>query len=63
MSRPNANKYNKIRSRLIAKGYSLAGWARENGHPVTTVHLAARGLRNGIKAVAVRRDLEAFLNE
>ena len=60
----NANKkYQRLKEGLIQRGTNVVRWAAANGYPVTTVYGAARGLRAGIKAVKIRRALEAFLNE
>jgi hypothetical protein len=52
------NNYQNLRAALIAKGTNLSRWARSQKLPPTTVYLAARGLRSGIKATRIRKQLE-----
>ena len=61
---PHATKngYAKKRSGLIARGFTVRGWAMQNNFPVGSVYLALQGLRNGPKAVAIRRKLEEYIN-
>lgn len=51
-------EYAALRAALIGQGTNLARWARKNRYPLTTVYLAARGLRSGIRATAIRKHLE-----
>ncbi len=55
-------KYHGMRAELIARGSSLAAWARRNKYPLMTVYGAARGERSGKKAKQIRKELEAFIN-
>lgn len=52
--------YQHLRAALIGKGDNLSVWARRRGYPLTTVYLAARGERSGIKATRIKRELEDY---
>jgi gp16 family phage-associated protein len=54
----NASKnYQRLRSKLIARGFTLRSWALKNGFPPNTVYGAARGQRSGVKATLIRNRL------
>lgn len=63
MSAKVKRNYRDLRARLIEKGTTLSGWAREYGYPLTTVYGAARGERSGVKATHIRKQLEALAFE
>jgi hypothetical protein len=48
-------KYAQLKADLVARHTSLRRWALENGVPVGTVYLSARGLRNGPRARQIRK--------
>lgn len=56
-------KYNQIKSRLIERGVTLRSWALQHHFPVGSVYNAAKGLRRGVRATRIRKQLERFLNE
>lgn len=57
----NANTfYDRVRNGLLESGFTIRSWAMKHGHPVSTVHGAARGTRDGIKARRIRRQLQTF---
>lgn len=56
---PNT-KYDRLRSRLLLQGYTIRSWALKHGHQPNTVYQAAKGKRNGVKSVPIRRQLEEF---
>lgn len=63
MSRPATDKYQRVRGALLFKGLSLRAWARGRGYNPSTVYMAARGERSGVKAARIMRDLEEFCSE
>jgi hypothetical protein len=54
-------EYSDLRASLINRGTNLRQWAAQNNYALTTVYAAARGSRNGIKSVQIKRKLEAFI--
>lgn len=52
--------YQQLRARLIHKGTNLSRWAKSHGYPSTTVYLAARGERGGVRAVHIKKELEEY---
>lgn len=56
-------KYASARAKLVRRGKTLRSWALENKYPVGSVYNAVRGIRNGPRATAIRRQLKDFLNE
>jgi len=63
MSHDNSSgNYHSIRSALLRRGTNLRRWAILNGYPVGSVYLAAKGLRHGVQAHAIRRDLTKFID-
>jgi hypothetical protein len=59
----NKEEYAALKSKLIRKGTNINRWAAQHGYPFTTVYDAAKGVRAGIKAIKIKRQLEAFANE
>lgn len=57
------DRYTTIRARLVAKGTTLAAWARHRGWPVTTVYDAARGTRKGPMSEQIVRALQEAIGE
>jgi hypothetical protein len=56
-------EYHGLRAKMVARGTSLAAWARKRRYPLMTVYGAARGERDGKRAKQIRRELESFLHE
>jgi hypothetical protein len=57
----STTNYIKIRNGLLENGFTLRAWAMKHGLPYTTVHGAARGDRDGVKARRIRRQLERYI--
>lgn len=49
-----------MRARLIERGTNFKRFAEERGLPASSVYEAAKGLRHGIKAVKIKKELEAL---
>jgi len=60
MSQKANKNYVVLRNSLLEQGFTLRSWALKHKLPVTTVYGAARGERHGIKAVRIRKQLEAL---
>ena len=63
MERLATKKYTDLRASLLRKHCSLRSWAIEHHFPLGSVFHAAKGSRVGPKSLAIRKALEAFLNE
>lgn len=53
-----SRRYRDLRSRLIARGYTLRSFAITHGYPYPTVYNAARGDRHGVKTLKIAQHLE-----
>jgi len=58
---PASKNYHQLRSALLQRGTNLRRWAVRSGYPVGSVYLAAKGLRHGVQAHAIRRALSQFI--
>lgn len=45
------------------RGTNLKRWAEQHNYPLTTVYLAARGDRAGIRSVEIRNQLLAYVGQ
>jgi lambda repressor-like predicted transcriptional regulator len=66
MARPQRNasrEYLSLRARLLRRGITLRGFARQNGYRPSTVFNAARGERSGHVTTRIREQLEIASNE
>lgn len=50
--------YKRLKRKLLERGWNLRQFAIRNGYKVATVYDAARGSREGVLSVKIRRELE-----
>ncbi len=58
-----SDNYTRLRLQLIERGITLRQFAQANRLPLSSVYAAANGSRRGIKAAAIRRQIETYLSK
>ena len=58
MSRNTTKISQRVKAGLALRGKTPAEWAREKGYPMTTVHQAIHGKRNGKTSRKILKELQ-----
>lgn len=53
-----SSRYNSLRARLVARGFTIRSFAQHHGYAYPTVYCAARGTRAGVVSAKILRHLE-----